>query len=118
MIPLVRVLDEHVGATAVATIDGEIDASNAGDVAARLRGALTNHSFALVVDLAATTYIDSAGINELFALEAELRQRRQALHLVVLPASPIARVLAITGMERSIAIHADRAAALQAAAAG
>ena len=115
---LARVLEDQADDVAVVAIDGEIDASNAGDVAARLRGALTNHSFALVVDLAATTYIDSAGINELFALEAELRQRRQALHLVVLPASPIARVLAITGMERSIAIHADRAAALQAAAAG
>ena len=114
---LVRLVDERVGEVAVVTIDGEVDASNARDVAERLRGALTNHSHALVVDLTETTYLDSAGINELFALETVLHQRRQALHLVVRPGSPIARVIAISGMERAIAIHPTREAALEAATA-
>ena len=51
--------------------------------ATRLRGLLTNRSESLVVDLVATTYIDSAGINLLFELAAELRQRQQRLFLVV-----------------------------------
>jgi anti-anti-sigma factor len=113
---LVRVIEEQAGDVAVVALDGEIDASNAGAIAVRLREALTNHSRALVVDLVDTTYIDSAGINELFALDAELRQRRQALHLVVGAQSAVARVVAITGMERTIRVHAARAAALAAAA--
>ena len=43
---------------------------------------------ALVVDLAATTYLDSAGINLLFGLADELRDRQQRLHLVVADGSP------------------------------
>jgi anti-anti-sigma factor len=116
MTVLVRVVEEQVGDVALVAVEGEIDTSNARDLALRLRGALTNRSHALVVDLGATTYIDSAGINELFALDAELRQRRQRLHLVVLPASLIARVVDITGMDRSIATHETREAALAAAA--
>jgi anti-anti-sigma factor len=114
MTQLVRVVEQVVEAVAVIAIEGEIDASNARDLAARMRAALTNRSFALVVDLAATTYIDSAGINELFALDVELRQRRQALHLVMQPGSAVARVASITGLDRTVTTHADRAAALAA----
>ena len=83
MSPLARVVDEHVGELAVAAVAGEVDASNARDLGERLRAALTNRSLALIVDLAETTYLDSAGITLLFALDAELRERRQRLHLVV-----------------------------------
>jgi anti-anti-sigma factor len=113
--PLVRVVDEQVGEVALVAIDGEIDASNARDVGARLRSALSNRSHALVVDLVHTTYIDSAGINVLFALDLELRQRRQRLHLVVRPESPIARMIGITGLDRAVATHSERDAALEAA---
>ena len=115
MSPLVRVVDVQVGEVAVVAIDGEIDASNAADVSTRARASLTNHSHALVADLAATTYIDSAGINMLFALDLALRQRRQRLHLVVRPESPIARMVGITGLDRVVATHAERDAALDAA---
>ena len=117
MSPLVRVVEEQVGEVTVVALDGEIDASNARDVGERLRSALTNHSHALVVDLTGTTYIDSAGINVLFALDLELRQRRQHLHLVVGPDSPIARMIGITGLERAVATHPERDAALAAAVA-
>ena len=115
MIPLVRMLEHHVGALAVVTVDGEIDASNARDVRERLRGAMTNHSHALVIDLLETTYIDSAGLNVLFALDLELRERRQRLHLVIEPGSPVARLAAITGLDRAVATHSTREAALAAA---
>ena len=115
MSSLARVVDEETGEVALLALEGEIDASNARDVAQRWRGALTNRSHALVVDLDATTYIDSAGINELFALDAELRQRRQQLLLVIRPGSAVARVAAIVGLDRTIATHAARADALAAA---
>ena len=117
MSPLARVVDEHVGLIAVAAVGGEVDASNARDLGERLHAALTNRSRALVVDLVETTYLDSAGVNLLFALDLELRERRQRLHLVVPPGSPIARVLSITALDRTVTVHETREAALEHAAA-
>ena len=116
MSPLARVTDEHVGEIAVAVVDGEIDASNAHDIGDRLRASLTNRSLALVVDLEGTGYVDSAGINLIFALDIELRERRQQLHLIVGEESPVARVFAIAGVQRVVATHPTREAALEAAA--
>jgi anti-anti-sigma factor len=91
---LARIVGEPTGeAIEVAAVQGEIDASNTTDVAIRLRGMLSNHSTALVVDLSDTTYLDSAAINLFFALGADLLQRQQRLHLVVPSASPIARAI-------------------------
>ena len=101
----------------VAAIEGEIDASNAADLGQRLRGLLTNHSVSFVVDLAATTYIDSAGINLLFELAAELRQRQQRLFVVVAERSAIGRMIAITGLDAAVPVHATRDAALREASA-
>jgi anti-anti-sigma factor len=109
---LVRILEEGDGNVAVAAVDGEIDRSNVPEIADRLRRLLTNHSDALVVDLSDTTYIDSAGINLLFALGAALAVRQQELHLVVVPGSPIERTLKIVGADRSFPFHPDRDEAL------
>jgi anti-anti-sigma factor len=112
---LARIVEEHHGDVAVAGIEGEVDASNAPQIAARLPTLLTNHSVALIVDLTGTTYLDSAGLNLLFELADELRSRQQQLHLVVDPATPIARPIAITGLDAVVPAHATRAAALVAA---
>jgi anti-sigma B factor antagonist len=92
--------------TPVGRVEGEIDASNATMIGIRLRALVANHAFGLVVDLSATTYLDSAGINMLFALGGELRARQQALRLVVDPATPIARMMAVTGLDRAYPAHA------------
>jgi anti-anti-sigma factor len=110
---LATITDEHHGETPVVTIAGEIDISNADDIADRLRAALSNRSQALLVDLSRTTYIDSAGINVLFELSLALRERQQELHLVVAPESPIARMLAIIGLDAAVPTHPTRAAALE-----
>ena len=115
MSPLARVIDEHVDTIAVAAIEGEVDSSNVAEIGRRLRETLTNKSVALVVDLARTSYLDSAGINLLFALGAELRKRQQRLHLCVPAGSPIARMLAITGIESAMPVHDTRDAAVAAA---
>jgi anti-anti-sigma factor len=99
--PLAEVGEEWAGDTPVARVEGEIDASNVGDVAARLRSLLANRSFGLVVDMTATAYLDSAGINMLFVLGDELRARQQSLRLVVGPNTPIARMIGLTGLDRA-----------------
>jgi anti-anti-sigma factor len=112
---LARIVEERQGDVPIAAVEGEIDSSNAGELAERVHTMLTNRTHALVVDLERTRYIDSAGINMLFTLGAELDQRQQRLHLVVAPASPIARMLSITGLDATVATHPTRDAALAAA---
>jgi anti-sigma B factor antagonist len=109
---MIRVAEERLERTAVATLDGELDASSVGDVASRLRRMVENHSMRLVVDLAGVVYLDSAGINLLYAVGGELRARQQELHLVVVPGSPIERTLAIVGATRAFPVHASRDEAL------
>ena len=99
----------------VAQIAGEVDASNAAEFTERLHALLSNRSTALIVDLTETIYIDSAGINLLFTLGDELRSRQQQLHLVVGEGTPIARMLAITSLDRTHPAHASIAAAIAAA---
>ena len=109
---LARVVEEQRDEVSIAAIEGEIDASNVHEVGERLRTLLTNRSTALVVDLTATRYLDSAGINMLFELSAELTDRQQSLQLVVPASSPILRILAIAGLVGAIPTHETRAAAL------
>jgi anti-anti-sigma factor len=112
MTSVVRVREERLDSTAIATLDGELDASSVGEVAVKLRRLVENQSLRLVVDLAEVVYLDSAGINLLYAVGGELRARQQELHLVVVPGSPIERTLAIVGAIRSFPVHASRDEAL------
>jgi anti-anti-sigma factor len=112
MTVLARVTDEHHGAIPVVAIAGEIDASNAPEIADHLRATLSNRSEVLVVDLGGTTYIDSAGLNVLFELAVALQERQQQLHLVIAEASPIARMVTIVGLDAMVPTHPTRAAAL------
>ena len=113
---LAHITAERRAGLAVAHIAGEIDASNMKWVDSRLRALLTNQSDGLVVDLSATTYLDSAGIALWFALAAELEQRRQQLHLVVADDSSIARMVTLTGLDETVPTHPTLATALAAAA--
>ena len=112
MTPLASVRVDWHGGIPVAALEGEIDASNVESIAAELRALVTNRSSGLVVDLTPTHYLDSAGINLLFALGDELRARQLRLGLVVVPGSPIARMLSITSLDRAHPTFSDVAAAL------
>ena len=63
----------------------------------------------MVIDLSATTYLDSAGINLLFALGEEMRGRQQRSRSSCADASPIARMVALTGLDRAMPVHRDAA---------
>jgi anti-anti-sigma factor len=109
---IARITTELAGDVPIVAIEGEIDASNVDEVANSLRTAVSNRNPAVVVDLTATTYIDSAGLNLLFELGHELAERQQELHLIVAPSSPIARMVAIIGLDVSQPTHATRDEAL------
>jgi anti-anti-sigma factor len=112
MSSIIRVNEERIDGTSIATLDGELDASSVGEVAVKLRRLVENQAMRLVVDLGSVVYLDSAGINLLFTVGGELRARQQELHLVVAPGSPIERTLAIVGANRSFPVHASRDEAL------
>jgi anti-anti-sigma factor len=111
---LARIEDEWHDEIPVARMQGEVDASNVKEMGDRLRSLMSNRSVALVVDLSATTYLDSAGINMLFSLAEELRGRQQRLALVVGDGSPIARMITLTGLDQTIPVTSALPEALSA----
>jgi anti-sigma B factor antagonist len=106
MRPLARVQVERRGDVPIAAIEGEIDASNASDLGIEIRATVDNRATALVVDLTPTRYLDSAGIHLLFALGEDLRTRQLTLRLAVSPGSSIARMLAITSLDKTLPTYA------------
>ncbi len=112
MTVLANIVESRRGDVAIARIDGEIDASNVSWVEERLRALVTNDAEALVLDLTATTYLDSAGIALLFELAADLRRHQQELRLVVADGAPIARVLQLTAVTGAASTHPTLDAAL------
>ncbi|NUT55140.1 MAG: STAS domain-containing protein [Thermoleophilia bacterium] len=109
---VIRVREERLDSTLMIVLDGELDASSVSEVAVKLRRLVENQAERLVVDLELVTYLDSAGINLLFAIAGELAARQQQLHLVVVQGSPIERTLKIVGADRAFPVHATREAAL------
>jgi anti-sigma B factor antagonist len=114
MTPLAELQVSEQAGVVVAAIAGEVDASNAPELAGDLRHLVTNRSTRLVIDLSPTRYLDSAGINLLFNLGEELRAHQVALALVVDPSSPVARMLSLTGLDRANTTFAGLDAALAA----
>ena len=83
----------------VVLLRGEVDGSNADDLAERIAAAIRNDALALVLDLSQVTYLDSSGVRLVFRLARGLRDRQQALHLVVPAGSRVRRLLDLAGVE-------------------
>jgi anti-sigma B factor antagonist len=96
----------------VATLAGEVDMTNADYVRDELTGQVPNDAHALVIDLSATQYLDSAAVELLFELSRRLGRRRQELRLVVPADSPLTRLLALTDVASVAPVHSELAAAL------
>jgi anti-anti-sigma factor len=99
----------------VASVTGEVDASNADRLGDRIYDAVSNHALGLVIDLTEVTYIDSAGVRLLFELATRLERRQLALHVVSASGSHVAEVLGIIALDEVATGHAgvdDAVAAL------
>lgn len=83
----------------VASVEGEIDSSNAAELRLALSERLPSTSSALVLDLSQVTYLDSSGIHLLFDLGRRLAARRQSIRLVVPGAAPMRRVLELCAVD-------------------
>jgi anti-anti-sigma factor len=103
---------ERHGEAVVARLSGEVDMTNSSYVGEELTESVPNDAGALVVDLSATRYLDSAAIELLFDLSRRLGRRRQRLRLVLPDDSPLRRVLTLTGIETAAPVHQSVDAAL------
>jgi anti-sigma B factor antagonist len=113
---LLEIFEEWHDGVPVLRLDGEIDVSNVDEIRSRMHALVTNRSFALVVDLSPTSYLDSAGINLLFAVGEEMRARQQQLYVVLPDASPVLRMVSLTGLDQALPTFASVEDALSAAA--
>ena len=114
MSTIVGVREERHEGTVVAVVDGEVDTASVGEVALKLRRIAENKLHRVVIDLTGVSYLDSAGINLLYAVGSDVGARQQQLHLVVGPGSPIERMLQIVGADRAFPVHASLDEALAA----
>jgi anti-anti-sigma factor len=91
----------------VARLTGEIDLSNASEVGETLSAAVPNTALGLVIDLTATSYLDSSGVHLLFDLAERLQRRQQRLRVVVPEGRPIRRVLRIVELDDTVPVLAS-----------
>ena len=100
-----------LGEAAVITLPQEIDISNSEQVREELLSLLNRGPAVLIVDMAETTFCDSAGVNAL--VRAHRRATANGAEIRVVVASlGVQRVLAITGVDRLISVYPSVTASL------
>jgi anti-sigma B factor antagonist len=111
-LPLADVSFSSDGDIVVASLRGEIDMSNAGEIGETIGRALTNDAMALVLDLTAVEYVDSAGIHVIYELHERLRTRGQDIRVVIAPDALIAEALRLADVPRAVGAEESVEAAL------
>ena len=102
------------GRTAVVTAAGEIDITNAESLRDALLSALNAGALGLVVNMTATTFLDSAGVTALVRASRRAAATEATVRLAV-TAPSVLRVLNLVGIDRLIEVHpsvADAVASL------
>jgi anti-anti-sigma factor len=99
------------GSAAAVRIAGDLDLYSAPEVATTFQG-LPPGVRHVLVDLTELAFVDSAGISALLAAERSLRASGGSLVLLV-DDLRVLRVLEVTGLDRFLAIHQDREAAVR-----
>ncbi len=84
----------------IAHVTGEVDMSNAEEVAATVIRATPNEAQGVVLDLSGVEYLDSAGIYVIYGMRASLMARGQLLILVIPPTSAVHDALRLAGADR------------------
>jgi anti-anti-sigma factor len=111
-LPLADVDFSTDGEIVIASLRGEIDLSNAGELNETIGRRLTNDVLALVLDLTAVEYVDSAGIHVIYDLHERLRNRGQEIRVVIAPGAPIGEALRLADVPRAVGAAESVEAAL------
>ncbi|MCD2198215.1 STAS domain-containing protein [Actinomycetospora endophytica] len=99
----------------VVAVVGDVDAQSLGTVRLGVERALEAGARAVVLDLTGVVLLASAGMTLLLELTDDLRLRGAEL-LLAGSGRTVRRPLAVTGLDRALALHDDVPAALAAAA--
>ncbi len=95
----------QVGTDVVLAVSGEVDLENRDRIAGELNAAITNQATSVVLDLAETSYLDSAGLGILFTLAERLRLLQVDLVLLV-PRSSVSRtVIELSGLNQVVEVR-------------
>jgi anti-sigma B factor antagonist len=86
----------------IARLTGEIDLSNAVSIEMAIVESTPNHAVALILDVSAVDYFDSAGIHLVYKLREKLRARGQTLLLVIPADSPASDALRLAGVSHNV----------------
>ena len=94
-----------VDGVAVVRLPLDVDAANAARLREELIACVPEGGQDLVIDLAGTRYLDSAGIDMLFRLGQRLSERRADLRVVIPPGSQIGRLTTIVGLGTAMPVY-------------
>jgi anti-sigma B factor antagonist len=100
--PLADVAFSTDGDVVIASIQGEIDMSNASELGEAIGRNLTNEELALVLDLTDCEYLDSTGIHLIYELHDRLRNRGQNIRVVIAPGAMIGEALRLADVPRAV----------------
>jgi anti-anti-sigma factor len=96
---LARLSHERREAVVVARLDGDVDGSNSAELAKRIDELVPRDVTALVLDLTATGYLDSSGVQMLFDIGERLRTDGRRFCLCVSEEQPLHRILTVFQIE-------------------
>jgi anti-anti-sigma factor len=91
--------------TQIVRIDGDVDIANAYDIDQRVSTAFRPEVDHVVVDLAGTTYLDSAGLAMLVRLCSRLGDARTKVTVVAPPDSAAHRVIVLSGLSAELRLR-------------
>ena len=90
----------------VLRVEGEVDLATAGQLEAAL-GEAGRATGDVLVDLTATTFMDSTGLKCLVVGQRDLAEADREL-VVVVPPGPVARLVDVSGIAATIRVVSDR----------
>jgi anti-sigma B factor antagonist len=104
-------LADETGIT-IASVEGEIDLSNASELEMAISHAVDNEAVGLVVDLAAVDYLDSSGVTLLFNLARRVTRRQQEFVVVVPGEAHVREILTLSGATDALQLRESLSEAL------
>jgi anti-sigma B factor antagonist len=100
------------GRVIVARMPVEVEITQTPSLRGQLVQAVENRDLGLVIDLTATEYLDSSGVNMLFELGEGLAARQLRMAVVIPPGGLVERVVSIVDLGSAMPIHRDTESAV------
>jgi anti-anti-sigma factor len=95
------------GLVIVARMPVEVEITQTPSLRGQLVQAVENRDLGLVIDLTATKYLDSSGVNMLFELGEGLAARQLQMAVVIPQGGLVERVVSIVDLGSAMPIHRD-----------